>query len=147
MAIPVFFTAELMPFQDIAGTVVDEALAALGNELKGFFDGKADFVIKDGHESVVGLTYDASATDPNLPVVIGTLVAGFRGVSEQEALTIAQTFSSKNFQSRRRWIRPQSSPTPQTLPPPQPPATHSKEYGPNSRRSHSLLRAGDRHIA
>ncbi|ORB76938.1 hypothetical protein, partial [Mycobacterium timonense] len=97
MAIPVFFTAELMPFQDIAGTVVDEALVALGNELKGFFDGKADFVIKDGHESVVGLTYDASATDPNLPVVIGTLVAGFRGVSEQEALTIAQTFSSKNF--------------------------------------------------
>ncbi|AOS94936.1 MULTISPECIES: hypothetical protein [Mycobacterium avium complex (MAC)] len=97
MAIPVFFTAELMPFQDMAGNAVDEAIAALSGELKSFFTDKADFIINEGSGSVVGLTYDASAENPELAVVIATLAAGFRGISEQEALSIAQTFKSATF--------------------------------------------------
>lgn len=97
MAIPVFFTAELMPFQDMTGNAVDEAVGALGGELKTFFTGKADFIINEGTGSVVGLTYDASTENPELVVVIATLAGGFRGISEQEALSLAQTFKSTIF--------------------------------------------------
>ena len=95
--IPVFFTAELLPYHAISGSVVDEAVAAFNNELKGFFSDKGEFVIHEGNQALVGLTYDASVEDPNVPVVIATLVAGFRGVDAEASLALAKTFSSKQF--------------------------------------------------
>lgn len=95
--IPVFFTAELLPYHAISGSVVDEAVAALTNELTAFFSDKADFVIREGNLALVGLTYDASVEDPNVPVVIGTVVAGYRGVDAEGSLALAKTFSSKQF--------------------------------------------------
>lgn len=95
--IPVFFTAELLPYHAISGSVVDEAVAAFNNELKGFFSDKGEFVIHEGTQSLVGLTYDASAQDPNVPVVIATLVGGFRGADAESSLSLAKTFSSKQF--------------------------------------------------
>ncbi len=98
MAIPVFFTAELVPWDDVRGGVVDEAIEAVGAEIKSFFADKGDFVMGSGTDAVVGLTYDESVEDPSVRVAVATLVGGFRDLADADAaLALAKSFASEQF--------------------------------------------------
>ena len=103
---PVFFAAEIMPYEALmSGIAADEPIETLHNEIKAFFGEDNGFVIHDG-SSLVGLTYNESATNPELPVVIATLVGGFPDATEQESLDRASTFKSKHFEQVKVFTDP-----------------------------------------
>ncbi|MEB3022925.1 MULTISPECIES: hypothetical protein [Mycolicibacter] len=100
MAIPVFFTAELLPFGDLRGSAIDDATTALGAELKEFFADKGDFVMGSGSDAVVGMTLDQSVENPDVRVAIASLVGGFRGMDDADAvLALAKSFTSEQFKN------------------------------------------------
>ncbi len=103
---PVFFAAEIMPYEALmSGTAPDGPIETLHNEIKTFFGEDNGFVIHDG-SSLVGLTYDESAANPELPVVIATLVGGFPAATEQESLDRASAFKSKHFEQVKIFTDP-----------------------------------------
>ncbi len=101
MAIPVLVSAELFPYNDIVGTMLPDAVVALNQELKEFFDGKVEILSTPADMS--NLTDVTTVFGTGLPVqqafVQATVAVAFKGVSLAEAADLADSFA-KNHSKR-----------------------------------------------
>lgn len=99
MAIPVLFTASLFPFAELAESVLDQSVVLLNQELRDFFTDKVDLAgsVPDTPTNVVGVDTVINTDNPDDHLVQVTVIAGFKGVSLQEAERLAGQFSSTAF--------------------------------------------------
>ncbi len=98
MAIPVLVSAELFPYNELTGTMLPDAVAALNKDLKEFFDGKVEIINTPlDMSNLTGVTTVFGTGLPEQQAFVQvTVVVGFKGVSLDEAGQLADSFAENH---------------------------------------------------